>query len=94
MGEEWETPDCWKSHIAGTLRSYFVLIPSRQISRNRHHLNIRREDPASDISLEVETSAPVVEAPTTMSVPHAVIRSPIMTRSQIGTVVRLPDRFT
>lgn len=61
-------------------------IPSGQIHRNRHHLNIRREDPASDISLEVETPAPVVEAPSTTTVSHAVIRSPIMTRSQTGTL--------
>ena len=79
---------------AGTPRSYFVSTPSGQIRRNRHHLNIRREDSASDISLELETSTPVVEGPTTMSVPHAVTRSPIMTRSQTGTVVRPPDRFT
>ena len=69
-------------------------IPSGHIHRNHHHLNIRREDPALDISLELETHAPAVEAPTTMSVPHAATSSSIVTCSQTGTVVRPPDRFT
>ena len=40
---------------------------------------MRREDPALDISLELETYAPAVEAPTTMSDPHALIHCDLFT---------------
>ena len=81
---------------AGTPRSYIVSTPSGQIRRNRHHLNIRKENLDSDISLELETSTPVAEGPATTprSVPPIVTRSPVRTRSQTGTVIRPPERYT
>lgn len=79
---------------AATPRPYLVLTPSGQIRRNRHHLNIRKEDSDSDMSLELETSTPVTECPATISPCPVVTRSPIRTRSQTGTVIRPPERFT
>ena len=80
---------------AGTPRSYLVLIPSGQIQRNHHHLNIRKEDSSSDINSELEIPAPTIEGPATTFPPlTATTRSPIRTRSQTGTVIRPPERFT
>ena len=46
------------------------------------------------MSLELETSTTVAEGTATISPPSAVTRSPIRTRSQTGTVIRPPERFT
>ena len=79
---------------AGAPRLYIVSTPSGWVRRNRHHLNIRRGELASDISLELETSTSTTGSPATPPSPPVVTRSPIMTRSQTGTATRPPQRFT
>ena len=75
---------------AGSPSLYIVSTPSGQLCRNRHHLYIRREESDMDASLDVEI---FTDRPATAST-FPTVRSPIMTRSQTGTAIRPPSRFS
>ena len=69
-------------------RSYIVGTPTGQVRRNRRHLRVRSENATSESPEEAES--PSNNGDSTESRDTRVIR----TRSQTGTVVRPPDRFS
>ncbi|KAL5502158.1 hypothetical protein EMCRGX_G008882 [Ephydatia muelleri] len=75
---------------ASTPRSYLVQTPAGQLRRNRSHLT---EIPSLEDAEEASTEDQPSEPDETEPVPQAPPRSPIMTRTRTGTVIRPPLRF-